>query len=269
MKSSRRTRLLILSAVVVIAVAAAFSLPRIAQDPAYNNFADQRGCGSIPNAWNVLSNIPFLFVGAAGLWDLFANRQAASRIVFVTARERWAYIVMFLGVALTAFGSAYYHWAPTNTTLVWDRMPMAIAFMGLFSAVIAERIEVRAGFFLLGPLVAAGIASVVYWHWTEVQGRGDLRPYVVVQYLSILLVLLLLLLFPPRYSRGGDFVVAVALYALAKVLELTDAFFFSFSRVVSGHTLKHLAAAAALAWLLRMVRMRQPFAEVGGSPRLD
>ncbi len=269
MTLSRRTRLLMLGGIAAAGVVTIFLFPPVPQDSSYHNFADQRGWAGIPNAWNVLSNLPFLVVGVMGIRDLLAGAQDEARLVFVSARERWAYAIMFLGVALTAFGSAYYHGSPNNTTLVWDRIPMAIAFMGLFSAVIAERVEVRTGCILLGPLVAAGIASVVYWHWTELQGRGDLRPYIVAQYLSILILLLLLLLFPPRYSRGGDFVVAVAIYALAKVFELTDAFFFSFGRIVSGLALKHLAAAAALAWLLRMLRTRHPVAETSGKPSFD
>ena len=42
------------------------------------------------------------------------------------------------------------------------------------------------------------------------------------------------------------------MYALAKTFEALDPQIFALGGVVSGHTLKHLAAAAAAAWLLRV-----------------
>ena len=119
-----RQRLLLLIVIVMIIVTA--FVPRIAQDPAYHNFADQRAFFSIPNFFDVTSNLPFLFVGVWGLWMV-------GRCHFLDPVERWPYVVLFIGIFLTCFGSAYYHWTPNNQTLVWDRLPMTIAFMGLLS----------------------------------------------------------------------------------------------------------------------------------------
>jgi hypothetical protein len=159
--------------------------------------------------------------------------------------------VFFLGVIATGFGSAYYHWQPNDATLVWDRLPMTLGFMSLLAAVIAERIGARAGLRLLWPLVLAGAGSVAWWRWT-----GNLWPYGAAQYFSIVLVGLLMLLFPARYSRSGDWLWVMGIYALAKLAEALDVKCFMLTRVVSRHTLKHLLAALAAYWVLRMLARR-------------
>jgi hypothetical protein len=178
---------------------------------------------------------------------------------FLAPVERWPYLIFFAGVALTAFGSSYYHWNPNNQTLVWDRLPMTLGFMSLLSAMIAERISVRAGIASLAPLLAFGLISVEFWNITESHAHGDLRLYALTQFGSLVILLLLLALFPPRYTRGPDFLIALAFYALAKALEVGDAHVFRATRgVVSGHALKHIAAAFAAYCLLRMLRLRVP-----------
>jgi hypothetical protein len=168
-------------------------------------------------------------------------------------------MIFFLGIASTSAGSSWYHLAPDNARLVWDRLPMTIAFMALFAAMISERIDLRAGLRWLVPLLLVGLASVLYWHWTEQSGAGDLRPYAAVQFFPLLAIPLLLLLFPARYTRTGDIWVALAWYALAKLFEELDGPIYDLSaRIVSGHTLKHLAAAASAWTFLRMLRRRGP-----------
>jgi hypothetical protein len=162
---------------------------------------------------------------------------------------------MFFALILTAGGSAYYHLAPNNARLVWDRLPIIIVFMALLAAVIAERVSVNAGLALFPLLEALGVASVLYWRSSELNGHGDLRLYAAVQVYAILILLLALLL-QPRYARGADFAVVVGLYALAKILEEADRQVFAIGGLVSGHTLKHMAAAAAGYWVLRMLRRR-------------
>jgi hypothetical protein len=177
---------------------------------------------------------------------------------FVDDRERWPYAVGFFGLFLAAFGSSYYHLAPDNARLVWDRLPMTLVFMPLVAAMIAERINVRLGLWLLPMLAAIGAGSVVQWYASEQHGTGDLRMYAAVQAYA-LVALLVILLFRPPYTRGLDLLWVVGFYALAKILELADRQIFSLSaRTVSGHTLKHLAAAAAGYWVLRMLKKREP-----------
>jgi len=250
---ARTWRTGVLIATALIATVAVFSRPPIPQDPAYHHFADTRTVLGVPNGLNVLSNLAFAVVGLAGLWVLLRGR-----VDLRDRRERWPWGMFFAGVALTSLGSAWYHLAPSNDTLVWDRMPMAIAFMGLFAAVIAERISVRAGLQLLWPLVLAGVAGVLYWYFTQRSGDGgDLRPYVLVQFYPVLAIPLVLLLFPRTYTLAIGYVGAWAGYALAKVVELADVPIFRRSGVVSGHTLKHLVAAAGIGILVWMLVRRR------------
>jgi hypothetical protein len=171
-------------------------------------------------------------------------------------------------VALTCFGSAYYHLAPSNERLVWDRLPMTLGFMSLLSAVWMERVNLRAGLVALGPLLLLGLLSVGWWYATELRGAGDLRLYLLVQFYTLVLILLILALFPPRYSRGADLLVAMGFYVLAKILESTDRQIFRLGHIVSGHTLKHLAAALGVCWIFRMLALRRPIA-IASIEKLD
>jgi hypothetical protein len=246
-----RVRPYLLPGATVLVVGGVALLPAIPQDPAYHAFADQRTLLGVPHLLNVLSNLPFLLVGVYGL-------AAPARARFVDARERTAWMVLFFGVALTCFGSSYYHLDPSNQRLVWDRLPMTIGFMGFFAATISERVNLKLGLRALPVLLALGIASVAYWHFTEQAGRGDLRPYVVVQFFPLVLIPLLVWAHPARYTRGSDIVVAIVLYGSAKLFELLDAAIYATGGIVSGHSIKHLAAAAATWWLARMLAQREP-----------
>jgi hypothetical protein len=149
-----------------------------------------------------------------------------------------------------------YHFGPRDSTLLWDRIPMAIGFMALVAATVGERISVKASMQILVPLMALGAASVAYWDVTQKGGHGDLRPYVLVQFGSVLVILLLVGLFPSRYTRGVDLVAALAIYVFAKIFEAADGSIFALGNIVSGHTLKHIAAAVSVYWILRMLRHR-------------
>lgn len=224
----------------------------IPQDPCYHRFADRRTIAGVPNALDVLSNAPFVIVGAAALAALLRRR-----VRFVESHERWAWITAFLGCGLTGFSSAWYHLDPTTPTLFWDRLPMTILFMGILSAMITERISTKLGVGSLIPLVVIGISSVLWWHFGEEAGHGDLRPYALVQYLPAVLIPLMIWWFPGRYDRSADLFVALGWYAVAKACELGDHQVFSLGEVVSGHTLKHLFAALSTWWLYRMLRLRR------------
>jgi hypothetical protein len=245
----------LLLAAIVIAVVCIL-LPPVAQPISYHNFADQRPWLDIPNFGDVASNLPFAIIGLWGLAFIATLRPPQYSGQFADQAERWPYLGVFFGLLLTAFGSAYYHLAPDNNRLVWDRLPMTIVFMSMVAAIIAERISVRAGLWLWPVLLAIGVASVEQWHWSELHGRGDLRFYAAVQVYSGL-VLLIALLLPAQYTRKWDFAVVVGFYLLAKILEMSDKIIFSIGHMVSGHTLKHLAAAGAGYWILRMLHQRR------------
>lgn len=219
----------------------AFLLDPIPQDPAYHAFADTRTFFGVPNFWNVATNLPFLFVGTWGL--LRARRLAASELAT-------HYRVYCGAVALVAFGSGWYHLAPTNVSLVWDRLPMTVAFMSLFSALLADRISWLLGRALLWPLVVAGVASIAWWIRGESLGQGDLRAYGLVQFLPMLLIPTILLLWRGGSVAARPLWLGFGAYALAKLAEHCDAAVYA-ATGFGGHSLKHLLAAAAAWWIAR------------------
>jgi len=233
-------RIAFIVAVTLATIAAAFLLPAMPQPPDYHDFADQRGALGIDNFLDVVSNAAFLLAGIAGLVVVLSGRAR-----FEFPAERWPWLVFFVGILLTAAGSSYYHLEPNNETLFWDRLPMTIAFMGLVSSQIVDRISVRTGLALLGPMLLVGMASVVYWIATERMGAGNVLPYALLQGYAVFVLLIMAILHPSRYTRASDLYFIFGWYVLAKLLELFDGLVLAHSHVVSGHTLKHLAAAAA------------------------
>ena len=227
----------VLLGVMSASLAGLLLLPPIPQDQSYHQFADQRAIFGIPNFWNVVSNLPFLAVGAAGLWR-FRNDPAT--------------IVLFLGIFLTGIGSSYYHWNPNDRTLFWDRLPMTLAFAAILALVVAERVNARAGAILLWPALAIGLFSLLLWLWTD-----DLRLYFWVQFFPGLALLLLFLMCSPKYTGTYYWIIAAGLYVLAKVFEFSDHAIFSAGYLLSGHTLKHLSAAAACFAILRYFETRR------------
>ena len=249
---SRGLRLIVLGAPVLAAAIVVGLHAAIPQPLSYHRFADQRTLFGVPHGLDVLSNLPFAFVG-------LYRMHVACRIDTRSEHSgRWAYIIFFVGVFLTFFGSGYYHLAPDNDRLVWDRLPMTLGFMGLLAANVTERLNSRAGVLLLPPLVFLGLLTVVYWHATEAVGHGDLRPYLAVQFGSLLAVVLLIALFPPRHTHSYLLVLALLLYVAAKVLESFDSEVFRELGFVSGHSLKHLVSALAVGAIALMLVRREP-----------
>ena len=237
-----------LAGLIIIGV---FLLPPIPQDAAYHQFADKNSYWGVPNFWNVASNLLFLLVGLLGMWDMVRGGLA------ILPEFRVGYLTFFIGVALVCPGSAYYHLTPGNASLLWDRLPMTIAFMALFVIVIAEYLSVAAAQRLLWPMVVIGIFSVFYWHITELKGQGDLRPYAVVQFLPLLLIPLMLLLFQPTFSGVGYLWVMLGAYAGAKLSESLDEPIFRLFHFISGHSIKHLLAALGVYYFWMGLRRRK------------
>lgn len=248
------TRLWLLAASALACIVAAIVTPPMAQPLSYHAFADCRTIWSIPNFFNVLSNLPFLVGGALGLAVIWRGGGA-----FIDPREQLPYLVFFLGGLLTALGSAYYHLAPDNPRLVWDRLPMTLGFAGLVAAAIAERADLRLGLKSLWPLLAVGAGTVIYWYATERMGAGNLIPYALYQGWSILVIVLLIAVFPARrYSHGGLLVWAAGWYGIAKVFETYDLGVFRLTGgLMSGHTIKHVLAACAVFAIVRQLRLRR------------
>jgi hypothetical protein len=246
---SRSTAFVI--AFTLLTAAAAFLLPPVPQPLDYHDFADQRGAFGIANFLDVVSNAAFLLAGLAGLVVVFSGRAR-----FEFPGERWPYAVFFLGILLTAAGSAWYHLSPDNESLFWDRLPMTIAFMGLVSSQVVDRISVRAGLALLGPMLLVGMGSVAYWIATERAGAGNVLPYALLQGYAVVVLLIMAILHPSRYTRANDLYFIFGWYVLAKLLEHYDRLVLATSHVVSGHSLKHVAAAMAGLVACRMLLRR-------------
>ena len=244
------TRIWFVIGISALAVAAALLIPPMAQPLEYHDFADQRAAFGIHNFLDVASNGAFLIVGVIGLVVALGPRAR-----FQFTAERWPYVIFFTGVLLTAAGSAYYHLAPDNETLFWDRVPMTVAFMALVASQVVDRINVRVGLGLLIPMLILGAASVIYWRITERAGAGNVMPYGILQGYSVVILLLMATL-PSRYTRGKDLYWVFVWYVLSKLFETFDPQILALGHVVSGHSLKHLAAAMAGVAICQMLMRR-------------
>jgi len=217
----------------------------IAQDLTYHNFTDQAALWGIPNFANVISNLGFL---AAGLWGLGQSRKNLACNDYKTA-----YLIYCLGVVLTAFGSSWYHLFPSNGTLVWDRLPMTVSFMSLFSLIIRDFVHEKLGRKILIPGLLLGAASIAYWHLSEQMGAGDLRPYFLVQFLPLMLFPVILICYKPQYGHRLYFVLALLFYLLAKAAESFDSDLYqALGPGFSGHTIKHILAAIGSYYALKI-----------------
>jgi len=239
-----------MAAIVAASLALMLSQQPFGQDPTYHDFADRRMFFGIPNFFDVTSNLAFLLVGIAGL-------RTCLRSDLGTSRNAW--VALFAGVTLVGVGSAYYHWDPSNQTLLWDRLPITIGFMGLLAALLGEYIGERLGMLLLVPALILGVASVVYW-----QRFDDLRFYVWVQLIPVLTIPLAMVLYGARYSHRWLLLAALGWYALAKISEANDGQILALSKgVISGHTIKHLLSALACFFILLMLQRRKLLATKG------
>ena len=236
-------RTALLAAIPVAILALFFAQPPIPQSLEYHLFADIRGCFGVPNFGDVSSNLAFLVVGLVGLHGCVTARPEGARL---------AWIVFFAGTALVSVGSAYYHWDPNNQTLVWDRLPMTIGFMGAYVALLSEYVDRRLERILILPAVAIGLASVIYWGFTD-----DLRLYFALQATVLLTIVVLVAVFPHPPRQRGHLALAFGLYALAVVCERLDRQVFDvLAGLVSGHTIKHLLAACGVFVIARMMYLR-------------
>lgn len=227
---------------LLLGVAALLALalfgPMLPASAHQHTLADQRALWDIPCALDVLSNLPFAI---AGLWGLVALRRVAPGMLDAPSRALAS--LFFAGLVCTAAGSALYHWQPQDAGLLWDRLGMVLPFAGLLGLAGASRVSARAGAAAAGTVLLAGPLAVLWWSHS-----GNLLPWAVVQ-LGGMLVVLALACLPRRDGALALHLGAVmALYALAKLFEAADhAVFEATGQAVSGHSLKHVLAAAA-AW---------------------
>lgn len=233
-------------------VVAALFVDRIPQDTAYHQFADTRTILGIVNFWNVFSNLFFVITGGIGLW--FLRQRDREGII---DRIYPVYVVFFSGVLATGLGSAWYHFSPDNSTLVWDRLTMTVAFMAYFAMVVGEHVSDTSARRLLIPLLVSGAASVFYWQYTEATGAGDLRPYALVQFLPMILIPVILIAYRPLFGSSKIFWVMILFYAISKLFEYLDHDVFAAGHLLSGHSVKHIVAAIAPLVLLHNISKRR------------
>lgn len=228
--------------VTLIGIFFILSLDPIPQSLSYHCFADQTPL-LIPHFLNVISNLPFLFVGIYAFYHFLKYFESSSQLL----------INLFLatGITLTAFGSAYYHWHPNNQTLLWDRLPMTLIFMSFFSSVLARYISTK--FYSIGIkfFIPLGLVSVIYWYLTEWFEAGDLRLYILIQFLPIILIPMIMILFKRKELPIENMLWIIYLYMEAKAFELFDHETLVLFDIVSGHTLKHIFAAGACYFMVR------------------
>ena len=250
MQNRTRQRLLLAAGVVLIVVTGL--APPLAQDPAYHDFADQRGLLGIPNALNVLTNLLFAWVGIDGLYRLLRRDSLQ-----VMPALKPAYLGFFGGLVLVAAGSAWYHWSPSNATLVWDRLPITLVMMSFLTHLVGEQVSIESARRLFPWLIGIGIASVIYWYFSELAGRGDLRPYALMNLLPLLLTPMLVIFYESPYTRAGDVWWLLAWYLLARICEYLDRPLMEMLQLISGHSLKHIAVAVACYLFLRHLSLRR------------
>lgn len=250
----------------MVAVGAMLTLPRLPQSPAFHQFADTRAWLGVPNFLDVITNAPFAVASVLGLVSLWRRSRRERRAVVGASLplmpiDRICLAALFIGIGLTSIGSAYYHLQPTNERLFWDRLPMVLTFVSLLATLIAERVSPKTAAWLLAPMLVAGASSLVYWQWTEQIGDGDLRPYFLIQVATFASVLLIITLYPSRYLPTRSLVLGLLLYGSAVVLEQLDRAVWQVCQplgieLVSGHTLKHLAAGAGALVMAHTIQSR-------------
>lgn len=236
-------RLPLIITVAIVILMLAYGV--IEQPANYHDFADHSQWGGMPHAADVLSNFGFAIVGIWGWWHLSPQREHPA------IRASWfGYRLLLVGLIFTAAGSAYYHLAPDDSRLVWDRLPIALACAGLLAGVRAETVARYDAHLEAAALALLAVFSVAWWHFTGLQGQGDLRPYLLLQLLPILLVPLWQALHGSDRRDRLYFGAALVIYIFAKLAELNDHQLLQVSGALSGHTLKHLLATVAAALIV-------------------
>ena len=239
--SKEKIAYVLLAVVATLSCAAFIYYPQIQQDLNYHLFSDQESMCSMPNFLNVVSNGPFLIIGILGIHDLINNKSKK----LVTEDFKRQKQLFFIGVALVALGSGYYHWNPNNQTLVWDRLPMTVAFMALFSLIIGTFVNKNLGKKSLIPLITIGFCSVLYWVVLD-----DLKLYAFVQFYPMVAIPVILLCFNREKKATWGYWLLLLAYLIAKFCEHYDNQIHHTLGIISGHSIKHLVAALGVYCLI-------------------
>ncbi|GLT75925.1 hypothetical protein SLA2020_476150 [Shorea laevis] len=222
--------------------------PKIPLSPHNPLFADMRNFLGMPNTLNVISNFPFLIVGVLG----FVLSLGGSFFNISLRGEVWGWVLFYAGIASMAFGSAYYHLKPDESRVMWDTLPMMIAYSSLFSSFIIERLGERIGLSCLLSLLIVAVISIIY-----ARTFSDLRLCITFQSIPCIAIPVMTFLFPPKYSHSMYWLWAAGACIVAKVEALADMKIYRANRyIISGHSLEHLCSAIAPVLLTVMLMHR-------------
>ena len=240
-KKTLSTQILLITITFVLLLLMWNHLP-LSDKESYFDFADTRTLWHIPNAGDVLSNIPFLLLGMMGLKGLLSPRSSKAQLSFP---YHLGFALLSLGSLLTCLGSMYFHLTPNVITLFWDRLPMTVGFTALIGLLITDRMGEKIGLYSAYVLVASGLVTVIGWHLSWF----SLRPYLCLQYGCLIFALVTVAITPSNFLKNSHILLSLFFYILAKLTELTDRTIFEKVEFISGHTLKHLLAAVAI-WII-------------------
>ncbi len=235
----RHYKEIVLIAVFIVTVVVLSSIQPIAQDLAYHNFSDFRSYLGIPYFSDVVSNLPFLIIGVMG-WQLSNKIYRKKTMVYFLM-----IFILFTGIFFTGVGSAFYHYAPNNFTLIFDRLPMTLVFTSFFASIIYDYVGSRVGTMAFYSLIILGVYSIFYWYYTEITGVGDLRLYAFIQFFPVVAVPFILIFYKNNQLYTKQLMFVFIAYVISKLTEHYDAAIFEFLKVISGHTIKHLFSALA------------------------
>ncbi len=238
MKIHTQNLIILIIAILAFAIPAAFSIHH-PLNPQYLFFADSRNLGFLTNALNVLTNLPFFFVGVWGIYELALLKK-----------KNLLQIFLILSIFFTGFGSTYFHLNPSIETLIWDRLPMAVGFLMFLELVFIDYKKLVLLNSTTIILAALGILTVLYWGYTESTGRGNQIPYYIVQYGSLFTLVLLLLYNKPNRTRI-EYGLILGFYILAKITESKDYEIYRLGEIISGHSIKHLLAGFSCFLIVR------------------
>lgn len=246
MTLKRYYKTLVLAIVFLITAIALLYADPIAQDLAYHRFSDKRTWFGIPHFMDVISNLPFIVIGYMGLRLSAKSYKKHPMVSFLMS------FTLFVGVLFTGLGSAFYHYAPNNFSLLFDRLPMTLVFTSFFTTIIYDYVDRRAGAYLFYVMLLLGMYSIFYWYYTEITGSGDLRLYAFVQFFPIVATPLILILYKNGTLYTKQIMYVFLAYAVAKLLEHFDVQVMNALGIISGHTLKHLFSALASWFIYRI-----------------
>jgi len=231
---------IILVVVFIVTTVLLYFLDPIAQDLAYHQFSDHRTLFGVSNFMDVVSNLPFLFVGYLGLRFVQQSYKKYTFSYFIML------YVLFFCVILTGLGSMFYHHTPNNFTLIFDRLPMTLVFTSFFAIIISDYVDRRVGVWVFYIFLSIGIYSILYWYYSEIIGQGDLRLYAFVQFFPIVSIPLIIIIYKNDKLYTSRLLSVFAAYIVAKLFEHFDLIIFELTSFISGHTIKHLVSALAV-----------------------